>query len=109
VAALLTYVAGFITGIVFLSIEPHRRDPNVKFHAWQSIFLNVAMIGVYIVLAILSSIMGLFLWSLMRLLWVVVELGMLAVWVLCMVKAYGGERWKLPFIGDLAEKQASKG
>ncbi|HEV2418667.1 MAG TPA: zinc-ribbon domain-containing protein, partial [Terriglobia bacterium] len=40
VAALLTYILGFITGIIFLVIEPYKRDPFVRFHAFQSIFLS---------------------------------------------------------------------
>ena len=38
--------------------------------------------------------------------WLLAGLGMLAVWVLLMFKAYSGETWKLPLLGDLAEKQA---
>src|SRR5690242_13770261 len=44
VAALLTYLAGFITGIIFLVIEPYKNDRFVRFHAFQSIFFSIAYI-----------------------------------------------------------------
>ena len=57
VAGLLAYVLGFITGIVFLVLEPYNKDKFVRFHAFQSIFFNVLMIGFWIVWTILSMIM----------------------------------------------------
>src|SRR5437660_5840704 len=41
VACLLCYVLTFITGIIFLVLEPYRRDPVIKFHAWQAIFFGI--------------------------------------------------------------------
>ena len=46
-------------------------------------------------------------WIISLLGWLVVGLGGMVVWILLMVKAYQGQMWKLPFIGDLAEKQAN--
>lgn len=109
VASLLCYVCTFVTGIIFLLIEKDNKD--VRFHAWQAIFLGAAafilQIAVAILTAILSAIAGA-LGSIVSLLGMVVYLGFFVVWVICMVKAYQGVRWKVPFIGDLAEKQAAK-
>ena len=110
VAGLLCYVVGWITGLIFLLIEPYKNDKFVRFHAFQSIFLNVAIIGVYIVVAILSAVLavvtkglGIFLMGpLMMLVWV----AYIITWIVCMVKAYGNQTFKLPLIGDLAAKQA---
>src|ERR1700691_3537925 len=49
VAAALAYVVGFITGIIFLAIAPYNKDPFVRFHAFQSIFLSIAYIAFSIV------------------------------------------------------------
>jgi len=112
VGALLAYIpfVGFIAGIVFLVIEPYKNDKFVRFHAFQSIFLSVVWIAFHIVWS--NVIMGA-LWSPFSALWAM--LGMISGFVslaffVCalflMYKAYNNERFKLPLIGDLAEKQA---
>ena len=95
-AGALAYVT-VIPAIIFLVDEPYNKNPYIKFHAWQSIFLGIAafVIGFINVIPILGQIIFL--------------LGMLALfiaWVICLLKALKGERFKLPFIGNLAEKQA---
>lgn len=109
VAGLLCYILGFITGILFLVLEPHSRNRFVRFHAFQSIFLSVAWFGVMIVQSVVNGIAISISWGLLGLfglLWTIVGLGFLALVIVCMVKAYQGQRFKLPIIGDLAEKQA---
>ena len=95
-AGALAYVT-VIPAIIFLVAEPYNKNPYIKFHAWQSIFLGIAafVIGFINVIPILGQIIFL--------------LGMLALfiaWVICLLKALKGERFKLPFIGNLDEKQA---
>jgi uncharacterized membrane protein len=110
VAGLLCYVVGWVTGLIFLLIEPYKNDKFVRFHAFQSIFFNVGLIGVYIVFFVLSAVLGfvtkglsLFLMGpLLMLIW----LGVLITWIVLMVKAYNNQTFKLPIIGDLAAKQA---
>jgi uncharacterized membrane protein len=109
VAGLLTYILGFITGIIFLVIEPYKNDKFVRFHAFQSIFFNVALVVFWIVYMILVSILGFItlgiLAMLMGLLGLVVTLAILAYWIFLMYKAYNNELYRIPFIGDLAAKQ----
>jgi len=109
VAGLLTYILGFITGIIFLVIEPYKNDKFVRFHAFQSIFFNVALVVFWIAYLILSSILGFvslgILAMLMGLLGLVITLAILAYWIFLMYKAYNNELYKIPFIGDLAAKQ----
>ena len=95
-AAGLAYVT-IIPAIIFLVVAPYNQKPFIRFHAWQSIFLGIAAfaIGVICVIPILG--------------WLIFAVGMLVLfvaWILAIIKAFGGERYKLPFIGDLAEKQA---
>lgn len=106
VAGALCYLAGFVTGIVFLVLEPYRRDHFVRFHAFQSIFLNVAWIALYIGLGIVESRLPWALWHLMTLLSTLVSSSLLCIAIWLMYRAYNNERFKLPVIGDLAEKQA---
>ncbi len=95
-----------IPAIVFLIIDPFRKSSYVRFHAWQSIFLNIAAIIFSICLSfvtVFSYMVGIFFFLMFtRLLW----LAFFLVWVFCVVKALNGERFKLPLIGDLAAKQA---
>ncbi len=110
VAALLSYVLGFITGIIFLVIEPYKDDRFVRFHAFQSIFFNVALIVFWIAWTILATVLGLvslgILAVLMWLLSLLISLGVLVFWIFLMYKAYNNERYMIPFIGELAAKQA---
>ena len=102
-AALLSYVLGWITGIVFFIIE---KDNNyVRFHAMQSIVVFGAFTVVQIVLGILSWIpfIGILFWICQ----IILGLIALVIWIVCMVKAYQGERFKLPIAGDIAEKQVT--
>jgi uncharacterized membrane protein len=102
-AGALSYVT-VIPAIIFLIMPPYNKSSYVRFHAWQSIFLTVAWIGLFIVLAILARIpfFGLFIFPVM----LVVDLGMFIVWLIVVLKALNGNRLKLPIVGALAEKQA---
>lgn len=106
VAGALCYVLGLITGIVFLVLAPYNQNKFVRFHAFQAIFFHIAFIGIWIVETIIGMMLP---WSLsvvISMIGLVIALGGLALWVWVIVKAYQGERFKLPVIGDLAEKQA---
>jgi len=110
VAGCLAYVLGFITGIIFLVLDPYKNDKFVRFHAFQSIFFNVVVIGFVIVWTILSVILGLVsmgvLAGIMFLISLLVHLGFLCIWIFFMYKAYQNEYFKAPVIGALAAKQA---
>ncbi len=108
IVGLLCYLGGFITGIIFLVIEPYNRKPNIRFHAFQSIFYNVALFVLMIVLGIVSftlSFIGL--GNIFFLLTNVIWIGAFILWILLMVWGYQNKKVKLPIIGNIAEKQAS--
>jgi len=96
-AGALAYVT-FIPAIIFLIVEPYNKNSYIRFHSWQCIFLSIAAFAINTVLAIIP-ILG---WILMPF----VSLAFLVVAIICILKALKGQRIKLPFIGDLAEKQA---
>jgi uncharacterized membrane protein len=91
-------------------IEPYKNDKFVRFHAFQSIFFNVALIVFWIAYSIVASILGIvslgFLAVVMGLVGLLISLAVLAYWIFLMYKAYDHELYKIPFIGDLAAKQA---
>jgi len=110
-AGALAYVAGFITGIIFLLIDPFKGDRFVRFHAFQSIFFNAAWIGLWIA----WMIVGLILSALTKGLFFFVEmpinlllmLGGFILWAFLVYSAYQKKTFKLPIIGALAAKQAT--
>ena len=109
VAGMLAYIT-IIPAILFLVLEPYNRKPFVRFHAWQNIFLHVAAVALWIVLMILTvaaSIVPIVGHLIVMLLGFVVWIGLVVVWVILLIKANAGQMYKLPFIGDLAEKQAN--
>lgn len=112
IAGALSYVLGIITGIVFVLIE---KDNNfVRFHAFQSIILSVAWIGLQIAFMILNVIMFNIpvvdiIWGILSILInLVLGLGVFILWIILIIKAYQGERFSLPFIGPMAEKYAAQ-
>ncbi len=104
VAGMLAYIT-IIPAIIFLVMEPYNRKPFIRFHAWQNIFFHVAWFALWIALSIVAHIpiLG---WMTL-LIWPLIGLAGLVIWVILLIKANSGQMYKLPFIGDLAEKQAN--
>lgn len=108
-ASALCYLAGWLTGVIFLVLAPYNQNRTIRFHAFQSIFLNVAFIPIWIVLMIASfvlhyiPVLGTIVVVLM---YPLVGLGFFCLWLFLMYKAYNREKLVLPIIGPLAEKQA---
>lgn len=96
VASLLAYLLGLIGGIIFYAIS---KDSYVRFHAMQSILLSIAIAIIYGLLTAITFAAPFFFF----IDWIL-YIGIIAIWILMMVKAYGGEKYKLPLIGDMAEK-----
>jgi uncharacterized membrane protein len=103
VAGALAYVT-LIPAIVFLVLQPYNRNRFIRFHSFQCIFFAVAWIALWIVLNIIVHI-PIFGW-LTVLLWPLVGLAGFVIWIVLVLKAYQGQMFKLPVIGDMAEKQA---
>jgi uncharacterized membrane protein len=107
----LTYLGGLITGIIFLAVAPYNKDPFVRFHAFQSIFLCLAyfvftIVGGAIFGMFFASGLG-FIASLLTLSLTLVRAAFLLLWLFMMYKAYNNERFSLPIIGPLAASKAA--
>ena len=107
-AGMLCYIAGFITGIIFLVIEPYNKKPNIRFHAFQSIFLHCFFIALYIVRMILWSVVGFYSFGMIGLLFTLVNLAGFLIWLYMLISTYQGKTVVLPVIGPIAQQQASK-
>jgi uncharacterized membrane protein len=96
-AAALAYVT-IIPAIIFLIVAPYNKNSYVRFHSWQSIFFGVAVFAIDILLSIIP-ILG----------WMILPFFMVAffvVWIILLLQASKGRRYKLPLIGKFAEQQA---
>jgi uncharacterized membrane protein len=109
-AGALAYLAGIITGILFLVIDPYKRDGFVRFHAFQSIFFNIAWIVLWMAWMVVGLVLGAVTKGLFFILQVPIDLvlmvGGFALWAFLMYSAYQGKTPRLPVIGALAAKQA---
>jgi uncharacterized membrane protein len=111
VAGLLCYVAGWITGIIFIVLE--KKSIFVKFHAWQSIMTFGVLTVAHLILstmlraiafatflpglAVFAGVLGTIIWIMM-----------VVLWIILVIQAGTGKMWKVPWAGDWAEKQISK-
>jgi uncharacterized membrane protein len=113
VAALLAYVATWVSGLIFFLIEKESRF--VRFHAMQAILLGAAFIVVWILMwflwvfgffvsAMISDVLGWIVGMVLTLLFAVVGIGFFIGFVMCLIKAYQKQYFKLPVLGNLAEK-----
>jgi uncharacterized membrane protein len=97
-AGALCYLIGWITGIVFYLLE--NKNKTVRFHAMQSILTFLPLTIIAFIISAMSWFIP-FIWILSWLLWILI----LILWLVLMIKAYQGEKFKLPIVGDIAEKQ----
>ncbi len=108
-AGALCYLLGILTGILFLVLEPYNKNRTIRFHAFQSIFLGLALFALYIaclILAVVLVFIPVIGHIIILLMYPCVGIGAFVLWLLLMYKAYNNEKLVLPIIGPLAEKQA---
>jgi uncharacterized membrane protein len=107
----LAYLLGIVTGIIVFIMK--KDDKYAKFHAMQSILLGVAAFVVVVVLGIVGTIIsfvpviGWIIGIFIAILWFIIGLGLFVLWLLLMWRAYNGVKWKLPVIGERAEKMSA--
>lgn len=102
VAGGLSYLT-WVAGLIFFLVEKQNRF--VRFNAMQSILLSAVAVAVYIILTILTTILafssiGCIFFPIQLL----VDLGLFVLWLICIINAFQGKYFKIPFIGDYAER-----
>jgi uncharacterized membrane protein len=108
VAGALAYVLGLITGILFLVLEPYKRDRFVRFHAMQSILFCAAAIVFRIAWGILVNVLiDISGWTAVVLVPVglIISIGLFLFWLFVMFQAYNQREFRIPIIGAIAAKQ----
>jgi len=96
IAAALSYLVGFVTGIIFLVVEKENRF--VRFHAMQSTIFFLALLAIQVLLQ-LVPLVGFLLFLLVLLPFSAVA------WLVLMFKAYQGEEFRIPYVGDMAAER----
>jgi uncharacterized membrane protein len=107
----LTAALGYPVGIIALvEVIIEKQNRFARFHAFQSLLLHVACGVIMTVLAIFMFILTL-ISSYLGILWILffpLFLAYIGALFFCAYKAYQGQMFKLPVIGDMCEKFASK-
>ncbi len=98
-----------IPAIIFLLIEPYNKNHFIRFHSLQCLLLAAAAVSLSIANMILSTalafipVVG---WLISLLLSLAVTVGIFGAWIIAAIKAFNGEEFRLPVIGDIAAKHA---
>lgn len=101
IASMLCYIGLWVTGLIFYLLE--KENKTVKFHAMQSLLTFIGVFIVYFVIFFLTWFVP-FMWMFSYLFGLLVFI----LWIILVIKAYQGEKFKLPIVGDIAEKEAQK-
>ena len=96
IAAALSYLVGFVTGVIFLLVE--KENKFVRFHAMQSTLLFAGIVAIDILLQLVPILGALVV------IFVVIPASAI-LWLLLMFKAYQGEEFRLPLVGDMAAER----
>lgn len=98
----------FLPAFLFLLVAPYKENPYVRFHAWQSVLLDITAFVVEIIfgaIALLTIFLGsmtlVYSLRMISVLWLV-------LWLVCVIKAMNGKRFKIPVLGNIAEKLSMK-
>src|SRR5262245_51369511 len=103
VARALCYALGLVSGVLFLVLTPYNQDREIRFHAYQSIFLTIAWFVLITVVNAVLAAPGLYFFYVLSPL---ISLAGLAGWLFMMYSAYQGKRVVVPVVGDFAARQA---
>jgi uncharacterized membrane protein len=104
VAGALAYFT-IIPAILFLVIDPFKTRRFVRFHSFQCLFFSAAAFVLWFALTVFGAVMGFFGGFMILAVHLLVNIGVFVVWLIVVIKAYQGQEFRLPVIGDLAAKQ----
>lgn len=110
-AGLLAYLIPPITGIVFLLVE--KKNEVVRWHAAQSTVFGIAWIIAWVVITVfgtvLSTVVPILGAIVAALVWLVLVVGAFVLWLVCLIKGYSGEKWRMPMLAQFADRVVRTG
>ncbi len=104
--AALTYLLGFVTGLIFLYLEPYNQDDFIRFHARQSIGFSVAWFAIAVVFGVFIAVLPHGLGALLNFILTLIDIALAVYWLFLMYKAYNGERYRIPEVADIVDSVA---
>ena len=106
VIAALSYLLGFVTGIIFLYLEPYNQDEFIRFHARQSIGFSDAWFAIDVIFGVFIAVLPHGLGALLNFILTLIDIALAVFWVFLMYKAYSGERYRIPELADIVDSIA---
>ncbi|MGB8681726.1 MAG: DUF4870 domain-containing protein [Candidatus Binatus sp.] len=106
IIAALTYLLGFVTGLIFLYLEPYNQDEFIRFHARQSIGFSIVWFAIAIVFGVFIAVLPHGLGALLNFILTLIDIALAVFWVVLMYKAYNGERYRIPELADIVDSIA---
>jgi uncharacterized membrane protein len=106
VIAALAYLVFFVSGVIFLYLEPYNQDEFIRFHARQSIGFSLAWIAISIVFAVFVAVMPHGIGALLGFFQTLIDIALAVYWVFLMYEAYNGERYRIPELADIVDSIA---
>jgi uncharacterized membrane protein len=106
IIAALSYLLGFVTGLIFLYVEPYNQDEYVRFHARQSIGFSVVWFAIEVIVGVFIAVLPQFLSVILNFLLTIVNIALAVYWIVLMYKAYSGERYRIPELADIVDSIA---
>ncbi|HLW71852.1 MAG TPA: DUF4870 domain-containing protein [Candidatus Binataceae bacterium] len=101
--AALCYLLFFVSGLIFLNVDPYDKDEFIRFHARQSILFSIAWLAVLIIFGVFMAVLPFGIDRLLHALEGLINLILAVFWVFLMYKAYRGERYRIPELADWAD------
>ncbi|MCC7304007.1 hypothetical protein IT418_01155 [bacterium] len=96
--AALAWLFAPVSSLIFILVDTYKKDEYIQFYAWQSLAYSVASFVISMVINTITLGFGV----------CITTPVMLVLWILGAYKAFQGEKWKLPYVGDWAAQQAEK-
>jgi uncharacterized membrane protein len=106
VIAALAYLFFFVSGVIFLYLEPYNEDEFIRFHARQSIGFSIAWFALLIVFGVFIAVLPHGLGALLSFIQTLINIALAVFWVVLMYKAYNGERYRIPELADIVDSIA---
>ena len=106
VIAALAYLFFFVSGVIFLYLEPYNEDEFIRFHARQSIGFSIAWFALLIVFGVFIAVLPHGLGALLGFIQTLIDIALAVFWVVLMYKAYNGERYRIPELADIVDSIA---
>lgn len=100
----LMIVLSYLGLLALIPLLTKKEDPEVQWHAKNGLAITIAWFVVWIAFQLITFVLPWGIRAAWGILGCIVGLAFFVVWIIALVKAVGGQRFRVPVITDLAEK-----